>query len=265
MSAMRNTVAALIAVALAGSGCATQPQYVNPQEQLAAWLSAAPRTLSVSVKSEALEHAIVVPDYKAGERVLGGVTGAGKGALVTIGMFCAGGGFGCIAGMFLAPVGALIGAVGGAAFVKTTTENLPLGEARGATELLQAAVHKEDLAARMADYVCTDAKPAGRHLLTRLPGVGGERSSGPGSLTLEIQALDLFGSVGDDPSVSLVLRVSASVEAPQPDTWRSSLHRYEGLSRPLSEWRANGEALFREELDTALRTLAAEIRAELRG
>ena len=250
-------LAAACAAAGLASGCATKP--ATPEEEVAVWLSESPRTLDVRTAPELPNPRVRVTDHKVPERIAGGLGGAAYGAVYTVGGMCRGGPIGCVVGVVAAPVGAAVGAVVGAASVKSVDVHHDISAAQGAPELFHAAVKPDDLAAMLTRAVV--ARSEGKRHAVRVPGAG--EGTSDGELRLAIRSIDLAGEIGEDPSVSLELQVSAELASPDVTAPRWGSFVYRGRSYSVSEWRAEQEALFRAELAKATESIAAELVPQL--
>lgn len=251
---------ALLTVLLAG-GCAA-PKPPTPQEQVAAWLSDSPRTIAVSVDPKLPQASLVSRDHHTGARVGYGVLGAAEGALVTIGGGCrVGGPLGCLAGAFLAPIGAVVGAVVRSGKVQSTEDSHPIGAAQGAAEML-AANRVIDLPAMLAAAV--SERPVRPHTLHAVQYNIENKSlaTAEGTLRLQVYGFDFLGAVGDDPEVALMLKVGAEMHTSTITAgWGG--YTYEGSRRRVSAWLADDARRLREESNLAVRSLASDIRQDL--
>jgi len=175
--------------------------------------------------------------------------GAGLGPLYTIvGGGAVGGGYGVIAGIFLAPVGALVGAVVGAASAEPATK----------VEEKEAAfrVAMEELKVPETFRRCVaDGLPE----RTSTPG-GRVSSDEPASTILEVVVeqvgLDGWG-LEINPPLSFVLTERTRLIRASDDTelyghWLT----YRGQPRPLDDWISQNAARLREEAARACRELA---------
>lgn len=251
-------LSAAIGVGLLCAGCASV-EWPTPQEEVAVWLHEQPRVLALQVDSALPTPQVRVRDHKAGERVgkgaLGGVAGAG----LTVVAGCHAGPIGCLAGIVAAPVGAVVGVVVGAVSVDSVDNYHPIIEAQGAPELYQKAVKAEELQALFAAAMLAEsAKGEGHGLQLAAAGDSG------GKLSFSFSAIDLFGEVGEDPSVSLLLTGSATVTTPEATAHRYVDLAYQGSRRRVSEWKADEGKLFSEELASAAQAIAQKTLQQLR-
>ncbi len=249
--------ATVIMVAALASGCATKP--ATAEEEVAVWLSESPRMLEVRAAPEMPTPRVRVRDHKVGERVLNGTRYAAEGAVRTVAGMCQGGAIGCVVGVALAPVGAAIGGVAGAASVKSVDVYHSIGEAKGAPELFATAVNAKEVG-DMLTHAVLSLNDGGRHVL-RAPG-DVERAS-DGKLTLSVIALDLAGATGEDANVALAIEVHAELASPEVTAWTWGRFLYESSSHAVSEWRAGEGAMFRAELAKAADAIAALTLKEL--
>jgi hypothetical protein len=241
------------------AGCAA-PQWPTAQEEVAVWLTEQPRQVAVRVSPDLPAPSVLVRDHKAGERIGKGAVGGLAGAGLTIYAGCHGGPFGCLLGVMAAPVGAVVGVVHGAVSVDSVDVPHPIVEAQGAPELYQRAVNGEQLQALFSQALIAESDKA-RGDGPRLA----EHADGEGTLSLTLRGIDLFGDVGENPSVALRLRAYADVKTPEAIAHAYAEAIYEGSRRPISEWRADGAKLFREELSAAAREIAEKTVRRLRS
>jgi hypothetical protein len=175
-------------------------------------------------------------------------------------------------GLGLWPVGALVGGANGAARSKLRALERPLGSVPGAQAMFEAALRgrriEHALESRLVAAFFRDSAVPLPHerfsfeRLTYLPAAERARELGQhgldGVLDVHVTAFDLTGEDGTDPRAALRLNVETRwlVEGSAPPfaDWA-----YEGESRSLSAWAADGARPFREELDRALATLAERI------
>lgn len=248
----------LAAVGLAlCAGCASV-EWPTPEEQVGVWLHEEPRVLAVRVDASLPTPKVLVRDHKAGERVgkgaLGGVAGAG----IAVAAGCTTlGPLGCLFGVAAAPVGAVIGVVVGAVAVDSVDIPHPIIEAQGAPELYQLAVKSEEM--QRVFTTALIAKGA-KGEAVRLA----QAAEGGGALALSFSAVDLFGDVGEDPSVALVLGARVDVTTPDTTGYRYVELAYQSSRRRISEWKADEGKLFRDELASAADAMAEKAVQKLR-
>lgn len=258
------SLAALFATLVFASGCVTKPP--TQEERAAVWLAESPRHLTVHVNRELPPPDLRSRDHKVGERV-------GKGAAAGVGMtaygiggFCVSGGpFGCVIGVALAPVWFVTGAVAGAASVNSVDSYHPIESAKGAPALFAPAKEPIDLPRLLEESVVANANASGEHVVYPERGDGQSKASPDADAKLELsfRAFELFGDAGDDPSVALVLRVTADLEMPHESPLSWGDYTYQSPSHYVSSWKADGARLFREETYKAVRDIGAQIAHKL--
>lgn len=248
---MRSTALGVLGLALAG--CAAQP--ATPKEEAAVWLAEAPRTIHVVVDPVLPAPQAQTRDYQMGKRVGHGLGYGALGALHMIGAGCTGGPLGCVAGVFLAPIGFATGAVLGAVSVDSRDEYHPIDAVEGGGAMLDLAAQGIDLPALTTQALLDEQPRAGKH---KLDAAGGEAE-----LRISFDALRLFGGVGNDAPVGLVLGARGDLQTPEGRVHGWSSYAYEGPTRHVSEWRADGARLLREEIARAVRELGNSFAGEL--
>jgi hypothetical protein len=254
-------VSATVVAMLFAGGCAG-PKRLTAQEHIAVWLSESPRTIAVSVNPQVPEAVLVSRDHHAGERVAQGALGVAQGGLMTIAGGCqVGGPIGCVVGVVLAPVGMVVGGVARSTAVKSTDHTHPLGAAQRAPEMFTVS---EVIQLPALLTAAVSQRPVRHHNLRAVQYDEEYQPLGieEGTLRLKLHAIELFGDVGDDPQVALMLKVKAQVEISSITTaWAG--YSYEGSHRRVSAWLADDARLFRDEIGVAVRSLAKDIGQDL--
>jgi len=267
MRALLSRQNAAVLAVLFVVGCATKPPSVK--EEVSVWLSESPRAIAINVERELPSASIRTRDYRAGERVgKGAITGV-AGAGLTIGYGCVGGlatgllwFITCPVGIVAAPIVGAVGAVAGAATVKSVDQHHPIDAARGSAPLFQGV----NLTALLSEAIVSQNDKARGHVL-RAVRVDEEGKALPGEealLQVRFTEFGLFGDIGEDPRVALVVGVHAGLQT--PPAWANGWGEfaYEGSGRRVSEWSADEARLFRDEIAIALRAIATQFVEELR-
>lgn len=244
---------ALAVLAISVAGCATQPP--TPKEEAAVWLSEASRSIKVTVDPGIPPPHVQTRDYQMGKRVGSGLGHGAVGALYTIGTFCGGGPLGCVAGVIFAPIGFVAGAVVGVARVDSKDEHHSIEAAEGGRTMLDLAAQGIDLPALVARAALDEQRRAGGHKLVR--------DEGEAELRISFQTLHLFGAVGNDPPVGVVLSARGDLLTPAAAVPGWSTYTYEGPMRHVSQWQADGGKLLRAEIAHAAQQLGAAFADEL--
>ena len=243
---------------VAAGGCATRPP--TAQEQAARWLSDSPRSIAIRVEPELPAPAVVTYDHKVGRRVLHGAGGAGVGALYAVGAGCTLGPLGCLLGVIVAPVGAVIGGIAGVASVKSDQQRHAPEAAQGSPTLFALSAESMALPTMLAAALAVRGKAGGHALYPSAI----DRSE-EAALELRFTALHLVGDVGEDPAVALEVAVSAGLRTPAATAYSWGTYTYTGTPRRVSEWQANDARQFRAEIALALDSIASEAAAHLRS
>ena len=258
---MKHAAEVLLTAALiAASGCASSPP--TSKERAGVWLAEAPRTLALHVDHALPQPSLRSRDYKAGERVgKGAVSGLGLAARGVLEMCIRVPVIGCAIGAVMSPVTFTVGAVVGAASVKSVDSYHSIDEARGAPELLKRGNKAIDVPALLEQDVLATAKALPRHVLYPAHGDGGDgaRPKPDGELRLGFSIFELFGDAGDDPSVALVLRARADMRTPDDGSLWMGDFDYQSSSRRVSDWAADDAQLFRKDVDEGVSQIAAQI------
>jgi hypothetical protein len=250
-------LSAAIGVGLLCAGCASV-EWPTPQEEVAVWLHEQPRVLAVSVDASLPTPRVLVRDHKAGERVGKGLGGAAMGAVMSLGAGCMYmGPFGCIAGVVVAPFAAVAGGVVGAVSVDSVDIPHPIIEAQGAPELYQLAVKPEEMQRVFTAALIAKGSDGEAVRLA-------QAAEGGGALGLSFSAVDLFGDVGEDPSVALLLGARVDVTTPDTTGYRYVELAYQSSRRRISEWKADEGKLLRDELASAADAMAEKAVQKLR-
>lgn len=242
------------------AGCATR--LPTPEEQIAVWLSEAPRTLSVYVDHKLPQPSVRSRDHKVGERIGSGVDTRARNVAGAIGQLClVAGPLGCVFGVVAAPFAIAIGATVRAAKVKSVDQSHPIEAAQGAPALFELTGKTIDVRALLAERVAAEARAERVHVLqvARGDAQGDAPPKADGELKLYLQAVELFGGTGDDPHVALILRVRADMRTPDAESLGWGDFAYEGPARLVSEWSVDDARLFREEFAVAVRKIATQI------
>jgi hypothetical protein len=178
----------------------------------------------------------------------GAARGAGLGAGGTIVAGAEVGGWGLVAGLLLAPVAALVGAIVGAAGAEpaTTVERQATAVAAALEELRVPQILNDCVADRLRE-----SPPAGR------PGSADGAST---ILEVTVEQVGLRGPPRITPPLTFILTertrlIRASDGTELYGHWLT----YQGRSRPLEAWLAEDGALLREEVGRACRQLAERI------
>jgi hypothetical protein len=248
-----------LTVAATLSGCATKPP--TAKEEVSVWLAESPRVIAVETQPKLPEPRVHTRDHQGEKRAGQAAAGGLKGAGYTIYAGCrAIPLIGCIVGLYLAPVGAAVGAVVGAVAVDSTDVYHAADAVDGAETLFEVA-RRSDLPALLAQSVTAQHPKAGGHQL-RIGG-GPADSRGAGSLHIALQSLDLSGDTGADAAVALRIGVHAEISTPTTTAALKERYTYAGSRLGVAEWAANDARLFREEIATAIRTIATEIAQDI--
>lgn len=256
--------AALVAVLAGESGCATEPP--TAEERAAVWLAEAPRHLTIHVDRQLPAPELHSRDNKVGERVgKGAAYGTGM-ALAGIGEFCLTAfPLGCVVGVAVSPVMFVGGAVYGAASVDAVDIYHPIESANGAQALFTPTNEPIDLPGLLEETVIARTNGPGRHAV-HVDGSDGQnkaRADFDGKLELSFRAFEFFGDEGKDPSVALVLSVSADLATAENEAMRVGEFTYQSPAHYVSGWKADDARLFREETGKAVRDIAAQIADKL--
>jgi hypothetical protein len=272
MQALVSRQNAAVLALLFAAGCATKPP--TQKEEVSVWLSESPRAIAIKVEPQLPSPSIGTRDHQGGKRVAKGAAAGAGGALYGAGVSvyggCAvGGPIGCAVGIALAPIGAVVGAVAGgvagAVAVESVDVNHPVEAAQGSSALFELSAEGMDLAALLSEAIVSQGPKAGGHALRSVHGEEEvkTRSSDEALLQVRFSTLQLFGDVGEDPRVALVLGANADLQAPPATAYSWTAFTYKGPRRPVSEWKADDARLFREEIAVALRAMAAQIAEDL--
>ncbi len=232
---------ALVAVVIIHSGCSAD--YLRrqllpppPSEDLRAQLG------RVRLSEGDMQTAVVFSGFPKGAGE-GAAAGAGAGALLTIyyssKLF---GPFGSV-GIFLAPVGALVGAVGGAVSAEPT-----------------ATVEEKETAFRVAMEELkvpeTFRHGVADRLPERTPTPGGPVSSDEPATTILEVVVERFGLEGGRFTLTERTRLIRSSDGAE---LYSHWLTYRGLFRPLDDWVSQNHLRLREEAARACRELAERL------
>jgi len=272
MQALVSRQNAAVLAVLFAAGCATKPP--TQKEEVSVWLAESPRAIAIKVEPQLPSPSIGTRDHQGGKRVAKGAAAGAGGALygagVTVYGGCAvGGPIGCALGIALAPIGAVVGAVAGgvagAVAVESVDVSHPVEAAQGSSALFELSAEGMDLAALLSEAIVSQGPKAGGHALRSVHGEEEIKSrlSDEALLQVRFRTLQLFGDVGEDPRVALVLGANADLQAPPATAYSWTDFTYKGPRRPVSEWKADDARLFREEIAVALRAMAAQIAEDL--
>ncbi len=161
------------------------------------------------------------------------------------------------------PVGALGGAIYGAASAQSVELLHPLSEIKGAEELMRNALADRRIEEAIRDRV-EQVAPRRKcncvFLSVPYETVGNPSPSIEGTDTVvkvAVEEFGLAGEEGDDPRVAL--RVRAWTYFKWTTSESAENMEYEGRSRKLSAWAADNARLFRQELNRAVQSLAEQI------
>jgi hypothetical protein len=246
---VRSTAPLSVCVLLAA--CASAPPSAKDLGEV--WLAEAPRT--IQVRAEPMPQAQVRShDFRGGSRVGGAVAGAGVGALYTIGGLCvAGGPLGCFVGLYLAPVGAAVGAVAGAVSVKSRESVRSATSDADAQRVLEAG-RAADVPAMLVDALLAEQPSLPRHAL--------QRDAAEASWVWRVTTVELVGSAHKEPPLFLKLEAEAQVTSPVAVVTMGP-YRYESGYRRADEWIADDGRAIREELARATRSMASSAASAL--
>jgi hypothetical protein len=246
---VRSTAPLFVCALLAA--CASQPPSSKDIGEV--WLAEAPRT--IQVRAEPMPSAQVRShDFRGGARVGGAIAGAGVGALYTIGGLCvAGGPIGCLVGLYLAPVGAAVGGVAGAASVKSRESVRPASGDDDAQRVL-AAGRSDDVPAMLVDAFLAEQRSLPRHAL--------QREDAEASWVWRVTTVELVGSAYKDAPMFLKLEAEAQVISPVA-VLTMGPYRYESAYHRADRWIADDGRAIREELAKATRSMASSAASAL--
>lgn len=260
MKTKSNLVIALTVAALL-CGCATKPP--TAQEQVAVWLAESPRTITVGVQPELPQPRVHTRDHQAGKRAGkaagGGLAGAGYAVLAGCRAIPL---FGCVVGLYLAPVGAVVGATVGAVRVNSIDVYHSADAVKDGDTLFEVA-RRSDLPKLLAEAVVAQQSKAGGHQF-RIAGSNEPDDQAPGSLRIALHTVQLSGETGDNAAVALVIEARAEMHTPSATAGLRGNYAYAGSPRRVAEWAAADAQLFREEIAIAIRTIATEIVNDVR-
>jgi len=258
---MRTLLALLLALCAAACGT-TQLPPPTAHEEVAVWLTEAPRTLAVEVDRDLPKAVVRTRDHHVGQRLGSGVWGAATGGVLTVAAGCAGGGpIGCLLGAMVAPAGMVIGGVAGASKVQSTDALQPAAAAGNGPARMNVP-QGVDFAQLLEQQVVSYGDGKGR---LKLHSSASAAAADEAILRLRITDLELFGDPGDDPSLALIVRVAAEVRLPSGTSVNWGPYDYTGSSRYVSTWLKNDAALFRKELQLVARDVAKRASVDLRA
>ena len=217
MQALVSRQSAAVLAVLLAAGCATKPP--TPEEEVSVWLSESPRAIAINVDRELPSASVRTRDHRAGERVRQGAGTALVGAGASVFVGCVGGLattflviITCPVGIVAAPIVGAVGAVAGAAIVKSVDQHHPIDAARGSAPLFQEV----NLTALLSEAIVSQGRNAGGHVL-RPVRVDEEGKALPGEealLQMQFRTFGLSGDIGEDPRVALVVVAYASLQTP---------------------------------------------------
>lgn len=246
---MRSTASLSFCVLLAA--CASPPP--SSKDLAEVWLAEAPRT--IQVRAEPMPQARVRShDFRGGARVGGAIGGAAAGALYTIGGLClAGGPIGCFVGLYLAPVGAAVGGVAGAASVKSR-ESVRLATRDDDARRVLEAGRAADVPAMLVEAFLAEQPSLPRHAL--------RTDDAEASWVWRVTTVELVGSANKEAPLLLKLEAEAQVISPVAVVTMGP-YRYESGYRRADEWIADDGRAMREELAKATRSMASSAASAL--
>lgn len=252
----------MLLIALAAAGCAQEPPDpgVKAQQAIAEWLHEGPRTIAVGAKRDTLEVRYWTEESAA---LSGAGEGAGKGALAMLyGGVLTGDPYGLILGILLMPVGAIGGAVIGAATAEPEIVRTGVLTDVAEANPLSEVFAKRYLGMAVRDQVIRRARDDTRHLVFAAPPAHARPGHPPAArLDIAVVRLGLAGNDADDPRAVLTMTVDAAFRGPA--STRYERFEYDGSRRRLSDWTENGAVLFREALDDAIDDIARRVVAEM--
>jgi len=123
-----------------------------------------------------------------------------------------------------------------------------------------------DLGTLLSEAIISQNAKARGHVL-RAVRVDEEGKALPGEealLQVRFTEFGLFGDIGEDPRVALVVGAYANLQMPAATAYGWGEFTYEGSGRRVSEWSADEARLFRDEIAIALRAIATQLVEEVR-
>lgn len=263
----RPLIASLIAASLiVEAGCAQRPPYSSSSTSPAVTdgLNENRKTIGLAVISTAEPKFVVrVSPVLSDEAEQGFLAGAR--AMVSGGFKTA-----YYTGMphayllvMLWPVGAVGGAIYGAASAQSVELPHPLSENKGAEELLRNALGDRRIEEAIRDRVEQVARRKCNCVFLSVPyEIAGNPSPSTEAadtvVKVAVEDFGLAGEEGDDPRIALRVRAWTYFKWTTSDQSAENME-YEGRSRKLSAWAADNAHLFRQELNRAVQSLAEQI------
>jgi hypothetical protein len=258
----RSKLVIALAVASLLCGCATKPP--TAQEKVAVWLAERPRAITVGVQPELPQPRVHTRDHQAGKRAGqaagGGLAGAGYAVLAGCRAIPL---FGCVVGLYLAPVGAVVGATVGAVRVNSIDVYHSADAVKDGDTLFEVA-RRSDLPKLLAEAVVAQQPKAGGHQF-RIAENNAPDDQEPGSLRIALHTVQLSGETGDNAAVALVIEARAEMHTPSATAGLRGNYAYAGSPRRVSEWATDDARPFREEIAKAILTIATEIVQDVRS
>lgn len=236
----------------------------NPKGNVVSWLSAGERRIVVDFDDSRTRRNFQVHESTA---ALGAAKGAGKGALdganlARIGVFP-------IVAFMLAvvfvPVGAVVGGVAGAATAEPEVSYYDLDEVEGASALFEAGVRQPDLLTLLKRKIANMGVAETGHVLVLDDGGDPAADANNAKLMIDIKEYSLVGELEDDPLVRLLVSGTMVLRIVNKDAGYFCSWSYNGSSRGLSVWSADGAKLFREEIENAAGRISQTIASKLRS
>lgn len=235
----------------------------SPKDKVVSWLSADERRVIVYFADSRPRPDFQVHESNAAE-------GAGKGALAGAGGAIGGGlqsgdPYGLLLGVILMPIFAVVGGVAGAITAESEVSYRDLNEIEGASALFEAADREVDLLTLLKRKIGDMSEAETGHVLVL--GEVGDPSADANSavLTIGFREYSLVGELGKDPSVWLLISGDMSVGIGNGEARYYCSWSYDGWSRKLSAWSADGAMLFREEIEKATDNISQTIARDLRS
>ena len=199
--------------------------------------------------------------------------GALKGAFGAVAVGSAGGGYGIVLGVLLAPVTALGGAIYGATTTEPILHKKELSDVEGATALFRSVGGVQNFTRQLRQKLIVLGRSETRHELRMATDENGdtlplEASPSPtpdwADTTLELVAIHygLLGKSADDPEFSFYVRIDVSIINTEPELPRflelDDL-KFVTTKRPITEWAADDAKLLKTEIGDATNLIAKRI------
>ena len=225
----------------------------DPKVEALDWLYGGRRTIVVAIDERPPAPSYQVHESRAGA---GAAKGAGKGAGgALLGGLETGDPVGLALGVLLMPVFALGGAAIGAATADPEVHYHGLDEVQGAAALFEAAAQGPDLWTLLRRNLEGRTSTWEGHAIKT---ANGEPRAGTdvARLTITIGDYALVGAMVEDPPVRLFVAGYTRINVAQVGGWYVCRWSYKSARRKVSDWSANGAALFRSELEEAADSIA---------